>query len=107
MTVHSVSLRDQMNLLDFKDMREGDVYLSHYPKWLGVVSGYYPFTVTTISEESMHVIFRYWVRRGAIKGDEPAIFFQNPRTKVWQHYGATTLSVPVPIKVGKLEGRRR
>ena len=101
--------REQMTALDFEDIKVGDVCLALYPRGPKIVSGYLPFTVTKASAESVHVMFLYPVRIvggvKTIRGDEPSILFQNPRTQVWTAYGATAGNVP--IKVGKLEGQRR
>lgn len=99
----------QMTPLDLEGMREGGVYLSLYPKWPKILKGYFRFTVSKISGHHMLVIFRYAVRGAGgkhemIKGDEPSILFQDPRSKLWTHYGATARGVP--IQVGKLEGAR-
>ena len=100
-----------MTPLDFRDLREGRVYLSWYPKWPRILRGYFPFTVSKLSPRSALVVFQYPVSTRAgvefIKGDEPAILFQDPHTREWFHYGATALDRAVPISVGALEGPRR
>jgi hypothetical protein len=51
------------------------------------------------------IVFIFPIRRGTIKGDEPAIFEQNTETKAWTHYGC---HVPKGefIQVWNLEGPR-
>ena len=73
--------RNQMTPVDFKDMEEGAVYHSLYPKWPKMVSGYFPFTVTKISQECVHVMFIYPVRNvaGCGGGKSPVSVYADDR----------------------------
>lgn len=103
-----MSRQEQITLLDFEDIAIGGIYLSRYPKWPRIVSGYFPFEVIQISGRIIYIMFRYPVRDldagGRVKGDEPSIFFQDPTAKAWYAYGAT--APHVPIEVARLEGKR-
>jgi hypothetical protein len=67
--------------LNFKDLEVGEVYLSEYVRSEKLLPGRFEFTVKELFVNKARIVFIFPIRRGTIKGDEPAIFEQNTETK--------------------------